>query len=94
MPQASDVGEDYFEKFQLDYDCVDSIRVAGSTRGLIPNGKLSNLPTSDPFIRWLNEHLELGREDLTGRVKPYYVSSYTSTTLQPLLLLMCGFPLF
>jgi hypothetical protein len=79
VPAADDVGTDYFEKFKLDYDCEDNVRMAGSTRGLIPEGKLSNLPTNDPFIKWLNEHLEIGPEDLTGRVKPYYVRSVSMT---------------
>ena len=76
VPQASDnpASRDYYEQFELDYGCQDNQRLAGSMRGFIKNKKLSELPTSDPFIKWLNEHLEIGREDFSGRIKPYYVS--------------------
>ena len=76
VPQAEGAGADYYEKFTLDYGCEDNTRIAGSTRGLIKSGKLSTLPTSDPFIKWLNEHLDIGEEELTGRVKPYYAADF------------------
>ena len=74
VPQADGIGGDYYEKFQLDYGIVDDTRVAGATRGLIQGGKLLSLPESDPFLKWINEHLEKGPEETNGRIKPYYVS--------------------
>jgi hypothetical protein len=73
VPQASEAGGDYFEKFEIDYGCQDNVRIAGSTRGLIKAGKLSSLPESDPFLKWVNEHLEKGQEEPNGRLKPFYV---------------------
>ena len=74
VPQADGIGGDYYEKFQLDYGIIDDTRVAGATRGLIQGGKLLSLPESDPFLKWINEHLEKGPEETNGRIKPYYVS--------------------
>lgn len=74
VPQASEVGDDYYEKFELDYGCEDDVRTAGSMRGFITAGKLSSLPEKDPFLKWVNEHLESGPEEAVGRIKPYYVS--------------------
>lgn len=75
VPQVDEIGGDYYEKFNLDYGCVDNVRVAGFTRGLIQGGKLLSLPESDPFLKWVNEHLEKGPEDSGGRLKPYYVTT-------------------
>ena len=76
VPQASPSsnGDDYYEKFHLDYGCEDNIRIAGSMKGLIKSGKLSNLHENDKFLKWLNQKLEIGSELPTSRVKPYYVS--------------------
>jgi hypothetical protein len=74
VPQADEVGSDYYEKFELDYGSDDKSRVAGATRGFIRSGKLAGLPESDPFKKWLNQHLEKGAEPISGRVKPFYVS--------------------
>jgi hypothetical protein len=49
------------------------LRSAGSTRGIIKSGKLSELPETDSFLKWINEHLEKGPQPLSGRVKPFYV---------------------
>lgn len=75
VPQASGEGSDYFEQFDLDYGTEDNVRSAGYVRGLIKDGSLSSLRESDPFMKWLNRHLENGPEPPSGRVKPYYVSS-------------------
>ena len=76
VPQANENGDDYYEQFELDYGCNDNVRVAGSLRGMIKSGRLSSLPESDPFIRWLNQHLESGPQQPEGRIKPYYVCRY------------------
>ena len=73
VPQADEIGGDYYEKFQLDYGIVDNTRAAGATRGLIQGGKLLSLPESDPFLKWINEHLEKGPEESSNRLKPFYV---------------------
>ena len=73
VPQADEAGGDYYEQFELDYGGVDKKRVAGATRGFIRSGKLAGLPESDPFKKWLNQHLEKGAEPVSGRVKPFYV---------------------
>lgn len=74
VPQADETGGDYYEQFELDYGTKDNKRVAGATRGFIRSGKLAGLPESDPFKKWLNQHLEKGSEPISGRVKPFYVS--------------------
>jgi hypothetical protein len=75
VPQASDKGGEYYEKFELDYGCDDKIRNAGALRGFIKSGSLINLPQSDPFLKWLQEHLEKGNMATSGRIKPFYVST-------------------
>lgn len=74
VPQADETGGDYYEQFELDYGSKDNRRVAGATRGFIRSGKLAGLPESDPFKKWLNQHLEKGSEPISGRIKPFYVS--------------------
>ena len=74
VPQADETGGDYYEQFELDYGTKDNKRVAGATRGFIRSGKLAGLPESDPFKKWLNQHLEKGSEPISGRIKPFYVS--------------------
>lgn len=74
VPQADEAGGDYYEQFELDYGSADKRRVAGATRGFIRSGKLAGLPESDPFKKWLNQHLEKGAEPVSGRIKPFYVS--------------------
>lgn len=74
VPQADEAGGDYYEQFELDYGTADKKRVAGATRGFIRSGKLASLPESDPFKKWLNQHLEKGAEPVSGRIKPFYVS--------------------
>ena len=71
--QADEAGGDYYEQFELDYGGADKKRVAGATRGFIRSGKLAGLPESDPFKKWLNQHLEKGAEPVSGRIKPFYV---------------------
>jgi hypothetical protein len=73
VPQASEAGGDYYEQFELDYGSADKRRVAGALRGFIRSGKLASLPEYDPFLKWLNEHLEKGPEPVSGRLKPFYV---------------------
>lgn len=73
VPQASEVGGDYYEQFKLDYGRSDRVRNAGALRGFIPGGNVANLPESDPFLKWLNEHLERGPQPISGRLKPFYV---------------------
>lgn len=73
VPQADEAGGDYYEQFELDYGGADKKRVAGATRGFIRSGKLAGLPESDPFKKWLNQHLEKGAEPVSGRIKPFYV---------------------
>lgn len=80
VPQADEAGGDYYEQFELDYGTADKRRVAGATRGFIRSGKLAGLPESDPFKKWLNQHLEKGAEPIAGRVKPFYVSLSRCTT--------------
>lgn len=81
VPEASQDGTEYYEKFNLDYGCEDNSRIAGSMRGFIKTGKLASLPETDPFLKWVNEHLENGAEEFTTRVKPYYVSFESLRTL-------------
>jgi hypothetical protein len=76
VPQADEIGGDYYEQFELDYGSADKSRVAGATRGFIRSGKLAGIPESDPFKKWLNQHLEKGAEPISGRIKPFYVSSF------------------
>mmetsp|Transcript_22054 Transcript_22054/g.36948 ORF Transcript_22054/g.36948 Transcript_22054/m.36948 type:complete len:238 (+) Transcript_22054:75-788(+) len=78
VPQADEDGGGYYEQFQLDYGCEDNVRIAGSMRGLIRSGKLSSLPESDPFLKWLNDKLEKGAEAPDGRVKPFYAADFGS----------------
>lgn len=78
VPQADEAGSDYYEQFELDYGSADKRRVAGATRGFIKSGKLEGLSESDPFKKWLNQHLEKGSEPITGRLKPFYVRSMIS----------------
>lgn len=73
VPQADEAGGDYYEQFELDYGGADKKRVAGATRGFIRSGRLAGLPESDPFKKWLNQHLEKGAEPVSGRIKPFYV---------------------
>lgn len=74
MPQAKGTDADYYEQFTLDYGSEDKSRIAGSLRGFVKVGRLSEMPQSDLFIKWMCQHLEKGREPLIGRVKPFYVS--------------------
>lgn len=84
VPQAKETGGDYYEQFHLDYGTRDSKRIAGALRGFITSGKLSSLPESDPFFKWLNAHLEKGPESVSGRVKPYYAADFgEKRDLQP-----------
>lgn len=73
VPQASETGGNYFEKFNLDYGCDDKKRSAGFMRGFLKTGSLQSIPESDVFFKWLNKHLE-EPEAMNGRVKPFYVS--------------------
>ena len=74
-PQGNDnSASDYYDKFELDYGKKDKVRVAGAIRGFLPAGKISDLPESDPFLKWLNEHMETGPTPIEGRLKPFYVS--------------------
>jgi hypothetical protein len=76
VPQAKGEGSDYYEQFHLDYGTKDNKRFAGSMRGFITSGKLSGLPETDPFFKWLNEHLEKGPEPVSGRLKPFYAADF------------------
>lgn len=76
VPQAKETGGDYYEQFHLDYGTRDRKRIAGALRGFITSGKLSSLPESDPFFKWLNAHLEKGPESVSGRVKPFYAADF------------------
>ena len=75
VPQADpESGKDYYEQFELDYGSIDRRRSAGSMKGFIRSGKIASIPESDPFRKWLNEHLEKGPPTSnTGRIKPFYV---------------------
>ncbi len=64
---------DFYDQFELDYGCNDTLRNAGSLRGFIKTGKIKALPESDDFLKWLNNHLEAGPQPITGRIKPFYV---------------------
>ena len=81
VPQASSTDGDYYEKFTLDYGSDDKSRIAGSLRGFIKTGKLSALPQSDLFLKWICEHLEKGPDPISGRLKPFYVSPIDSIFL-------------
>jgi hypothetical protein len=78
VPQASEAGGDYYEQFELDYGSADKRRVAGALRGFIRSGKLASLPEYDPFLKWLNDHLEKGPEPVSGRLKPFYVRHFNA----------------
>jgi hypothetical protein len=76
VPQASETGGDYYEQFDLDYGCKDSVRISGFLKGLVKTGALIEKTETDPFLRWLNAHLESGVTGEAGpkRIKPFYVS--------------------
>ena len=76
VPQADKVGDEYYEKYELDYGKKDTKRFAGSLRGFIDIHKLKGLQEKDPFLKWWNKHLEEGPSEVTGRLKPIYVSYY------------------
>ena len=73
VPEASKVGGEYYEKYELDYGSKDNVRIAGALRGFVKSGKISNMKEKDPFLKWWNEYLEKGPSDLSGRIKPFYV---------------------
>lgn len=73
VPEASKVGGEYYEKYELDYGSKDNVRLAGSLRGFVRSGKISNMKEKDPFLKWWNQYLEKGPSDTSGRVKPIYV---------------------
>jgi hypothetical protein len=75
-PPEDGSGVDFYEQFELDYGRVDSERHAGSMRGFLKTGALSSLPESDPFVKWLNKHLETGAKPLKGRVKPFMAADF------------------
>jgi hypothetical protein len=68
--------DDYYDQFTLDYGKEETERAAGSLRGFLKSGALSKLQESDPFKKWLNEHLEMGPEDVKGRIKPFYAADF------------------
>lgn len=72
VPAAKENGE-YYEQYHLDYGTEDNRRIAGSLRGLIKAGSLTNLPQSDAFLKWLQSHMEEGPQLASGRVKAYHV---------------------
>jgi hypothetical protein len=78
VPQASEPGAEYYEKFTLDYGGVDNKRIAGAMRGFIKSDVLPNLPENDPFMKWLNNHLDKGMESVSGRIKPFYAADFGS----------------
>lgn len=71
-------GDDYYDQFELDYGSDDKVRIAGATRGFLKSGKLSGIPESDAFLKWLNNHLESGPEPLEPRVKPFHAIDFGS----------------
>jgi len=73
VPQADEDEKNYFEQYDLDYGCNENVRNAGSLRGQIKEGALTNLPQSDAFLKWFNGHLESGPTPMVDRVKAYYV---------------------
>lgn len=78
VPQAAEPGAEYYEKFTLDYGGLDNKRMAGAMRGFIKSGVLPNLPENDPFMKWLNNHLDKGMEPITGKIKPFYAADFGS----------------
>eukprot|EP01039_Chlorochromonas_danica_P004875 gene4875-5343_t len=77
VPQAGESDGDYYDQFHLDYDCDDNIRQAGALKGLVKSGKVAGLQQSDPFLKWLCEHLETGPEATTNqRIKPFHVADF------------------
>ena len=79
VPEAGKNG-DYYEKYVLDYGRTDNKRNAGSLRGLVPSGSISNLRTNDPFIGYLNRYLEqgTGSDGNNNRIKPFYAYDFGS----------------
>ena len=75
VPEASKIGGEYYEKFELDYGCQDKTRIAGALRGFIQTGKLAETKEKDPFLNWWNRYLENGglSNDETSRIKPFHV---------------------
>ena len=76
VPQYEQGQDTYYEKFILDYGGIDNKRIAGAMRGFIKSGVLPNLPESDPFMKWLNTHLDKGMESVSGRIKPFYAADF------------------
>ena len=74
VPQAGETDREYYDQFELDYGSKDNVRIAGSMRGFIKNGRLEGLPEQDLFMKWWNRYLEVGPQPPTGRIKPFYVS--------------------
>ena len=81
VPQADKVGGEYYEKYDLDYGTDDKSRYAGALRGFLDITKLQGLKEKDPFLKWWNKHLEEGPSEVTGRLKPIYVSYYNILNL-------------
>jgi hypothetical protein len=75
VPDPVEAGIDFYEQFDLDYGSDDKVRSAGSLRGFLKSGKIKSLPEKDPFLKWLNEHLERGPTAIAGRIKPFYVQN-------------------
>lgn len=73
---ADDMKTDYYEQFTLDYGKQDNERSAGSLRGFLKAGALDKISESDPFKKWLNDHLEKGPEEIKGRIKPFYAADF------------------
>ena len=78
MPQARDGDGNYYEQFILDYGSADNKRVAGALRGFLKGGALSAVSESDPFAKWVNNHIETGPEPVKGRLKPFYAADFGS----------------
>ena len=75
-PADENLKGDYYEQFELDYGSVDIERNAGALKGFIKTGAIASLPESDPFKRWLNEHLENGPAEVKGRIKPFFAADF------------------
>ena len=79
VPQANGQNGDYYEKYVLDYGSEDNRRMAGYLRGFLSSGSLSKLTEKDPFLKWLNVHLEQGPDGSptsSGRLKPFYAADF------------------